>query len=181
MQKRFPKRSCWLIKKDLCKQSGYVKSQKYKLYAFSAILDIYFTMNYKQAQAAMNGSSCYSNKTKNRTTTPISAIVTSSIPVTLSTYEIRVKKLTERAGFEPAVLNKEHTGFRNQLDQPLRHLSETDPAAAIPFAETSYSIRFCAPNCKNNRPRRNMIENNSFLLYNRYWRGCSILRLIRWC
>ena len=33
--------------------------------------------------------------------------------------------LTERAGFEPAVLNKEHTGFRNQLDQPLRHLSVT--------------------------------------------------------
>jgi hypothetical protein len=30
---------------------------------------------------------------------------------------------TERAGFEPAVLNKEHTGFRNRLDQPLRHLS----------------------------------------------------------
>ncbi|MBN1787482.1 MAG: glutamyl-tRNA reductase, partial [Sedimentisphaerales bacterium] len=30
--------------------------------------------------------------------------------------------LTERAGFEPAVLGKEHTGFRNQLDQPLRHL-----------------------------------------------------------
>ena len=31
--------------------------------------------------------------------------------------------ITERAGFEPAVLYKEHTGFRNRLDQPLRHLS----------------------------------------------------------
>jgi hypothetical protein len=29
---------------------------------------------------------------------------------------------TERAGFEPAV-PKGHTGFRNRLDQPLRHLS----------------------------------------------------------
>jgi hypothetical protein len=35
---------------------------------------------------------------------------------------------TERAGFEPAVLNKEHTGFRNRLDQPLRHLSGTVPS-----------------------------------------------------
>ena len=33
------------------------------------------------------------------------------------------KEITERAGFEPAVLYKEHTGFRNRLDQPLRHLS----------------------------------------------------------
>jgi hypothetical protein len=32
-------------------------------------------------------------------------------------------KMAERVGFEPTVLNKEHTGFRNQLDQPLRHLS----------------------------------------------------------
>jgi hypothetical protein len=31
--------------------------------------------------------------------------------------------MAERVGFEPTVLNKEHTGFRNQLDQPLRHLS----------------------------------------------------------
>jgi hypothetical protein len=33
------------------------------------------------------------------------------------------KEITERAGFEPAVLYKEHTGFRNRLVQPLRHLS----------------------------------------------------------
>ena len=31
--------------------------------------------------------------------------------------------VTERAGFEPAV-PKGHTGFRNRLDQPLRHLSK---------------------------------------------------------
>jgi hypothetical protein len=36
-----------------------------------------------------------------------------------------LQKMAERAGFEPAVLNKEHTGFRNRLDQPLRHLSVT--------------------------------------------------------
>ena len=35
-----------------------------------------------------------------------------------------LSSITERAGFEPAVLGKEHTGFRNQLDQPLRHLSQ---------------------------------------------------------
>jgi hypothetical protein len=34
-----------------------------------------------------------------------------------------MEKMAERAGFEPAVLLKEHTGFRNRLDQPLRHLS----------------------------------------------------------
>jgi hypothetical protein len=32
--------------------------------------------------------------------------------------------ITERAGFEPAV-PKGHTGFRNRLDQPLRHLSKS--------------------------------------------------------
>ena len=30
---------------------------------------------------------------------------------------------TERAGFEPAIRDKANTGFRNQLDQLLRHLS----------------------------------------------------------
>ncbi len=38
-------------------------------------------------------------------------------------YTIRTTNITERAGFEPAVLNKEHTGFRNRLLQPLGHLS----------------------------------------------------------
>ncbi len=39
-----------------------------------------------------------------------------------SVHPTTSKNLTERAGFEPAVPNG-HTGFRNQLDQPLRHLS----------------------------------------------------------
>ena len=33
---------------------------------------------------------------------------------------------TERAGFEPAVPMNRDTGFRNRLDQPLRHLSKTN-------------------------------------------------------
>jgi hypothetical protein len=54
-----------------------------------------------------------------------------------SSCRLKEATLTERVGFEPTVLNKEHTGFRNQLDQPLRHLSETAPAAALTFAETT--------------------------------------------
>jgi site-specific recombinase XerD len=79
--------------KDLCKQCGFAKSQQYKVHAFrhffasycaqqnmsykyvlewmghssSAILDMYFTMNDRQAQAAMNGLSFLSDKTENRT------------------------------------------------------------------------------------------------------------------
>jgi site-specific recombinase XerD len=46
-------------------------SYKYVLewmgHSSSAILDMYFTMNDRQAQAAMNGLSFHSNKTENRT------------------------------------------------------------------------------------------------------------------
>jgi hypothetical protein len=51
----------------------------------------------------------------------------SKIEKTLQVPEVRelvasLSDATERAGFEPAV-PKGHTGFRNRLDQPLRHLS----------------------------------------------------------
>ncbi len=62
---------------------------------------------------------------------------------------------TERAGFEPAVLSKEHTGFRNRLDQPLRHLSGNkfkNKNAKIKIAEAD-SIHFiysAGGKCKGN-------------------------------
>ena len=79
--------------KDLCRQCGFENPRQYKLHTFrhffasycaqqnlsykyvlewmghssSAILDMYFTMNDRQAQAAMNGLSFHSDKTENRT------------------------------------------------------------------------------------------------------------------
>jgi integrase len=79
--------------KVLCKQCGFPRPQQYKLHTFrhffasycaqqnmsykyvlewmghssSAILDMYFTMNDRQAQAAMNGLKFHSDKTENRT------------------------------------------------------------------------------------------------------------------
>jgi hypothetical protein len=58
------------------------------------------------------------------------------------------RKKTERAGFEPAV-PKGHTGFRNQLDQPLRHLSVSKrrPARAAGTGPAALAVfivpRFC--------------------------------------
>ena len=79
--------------KDLCRQCGFENPRQYKLHTFrhffasycaqqnlsykyvlewmghlsSAILDMYFTMNDRQAQAAMNSLSFNSDKGENRT------------------------------------------------------------------------------------------------------------------
>jgi integrase len=79
--------------KDLCKQCGFTNPRQYKLHTFrhffasycaqqnlsykyvlewmghssSAILDMYFTMNDRQARVAMNGLTFNSDKAENRT------------------------------------------------------------------------------------------------------------------
>jgi hypothetical protein len=137
--------------KNVCEQCGLHNPQQYKLHTFrhffasycaqqnlsykyvlewrghssSAILDVYFTMNDRHAQAAMNSLSFDSEHGKSRTVPRRSGSHSDQTLPQVShvqTVTITPRKLTERAGFEPAVPNG-HTGFRNQLDQPLRHLS----------------------------------------------------------
>ncbi len=100
----------------------------------SEMLDLYYHLHDEDSQQAMRALAATAKNgatVSEQDSTPEGNLRTnqqSRIEKTLQVPEVRelvesMSNITERAGFEPAVLNKEHTGFRNQLDQPLRHLS----------------------------------------------------------
>ena len=98
------------------------------------MLDLYYHLydeDSQQAMTALANSSVVDGSFGSQYSTfegNLRAMGQSKIEKTLQVPQMQelvntLSSITERAGFEPAVLNKKHTGFRNQLDQPLRHLS----------------------------------------------------------
>jgi integrase len=134
--------------KSLCKQCGFENPKQYKLHTFrhffasycaqqnlsykyvlewmghssSAILDMYFTMNDRQAHRAMNSLSFNSEKLENRIVRCTLPTSTSATYTFLTAYRTPLK-INGEGGIRTRGTHKGYTGFRNRLDKPLRHLS----------------------------------------------------------
>ena len=141
--------------KDLCKQCGFENPRQYKLHTFrhffasycaqqnlsykyapewmghssSAILDMYFTMNDRQAQAMMNSLSFNSEKAQNRTILGQSGTLllpknTSPSYTALSTYKKHQKRNGEGGIRTRGTSIHPYDGLANRCLQPLGHLSK---------------------------------------------------------
>jgi hypothetical protein len=140
--------------KNLCEQCGLPNPQQYKLHTFRHFFasycaqqnlsykyvlewmghssrdvpDMYFTMNDRHAQAAMNSLSFNSGKAENRTVPERSGGHSDQTLPQVShvqTVTITPRNITERAGFEPAVRINPTRPFQ---DRSLSH-SDTSPTA----------------------------------------------------
>jgi hypothetical protein len=98
---------------------------------------MYFTMNDRYAQAAMNSLSFNSGKVENRTVLGQSGAhfcETLPQPAHLQALTKPLKKLTERAGFEPAVPAKGTPVFETGS---ISH-SDTSPSTRIPSNKPNF-------------------------------------------
>jgi hypothetical protein len=113
---------------------AYRKALAWLGHSSSDILDLYYHLHDDDSQNAMmelakshNAEIVPAPNKGNLRATEESKIVKNLQPVELQELVdviLADQKKTERARFELAVRGKAHTGFRNQLDQPLRHLSK---------------------------------------------------------
>ena len=118
---------------------AYRKALAWLGHSSSQMLDLYYHLHDEDSQQAMMAlAESGSRRSGDGEEDPadegnLRATGQSKIEKTLQVPEVQalvasLSTITERAGFEPAV-PVEHTGFRNQLDQPLRHLSGPKPSA----------------------------------------------------
>jgi hypothetical protein len=114
---------------------AYRKALAWLGHSSSDILDLYYHLHDEDSQNAMmelarsqNVENVPPSNKGNLRATDESKTVKNLQPAELQELVdviLADQKKTERARFELAVRGKAYTGFRNQLDQPLRHLSET--------------------------------------------------------
>jgi len=119
---------------------AYRKALAWLGHSSSQMLDLYYHLHDEDSQQAMmalaksGGTTISESGEGSAYEGNLRAISQSKIEKTLQVPEVKelvecLSSVTERAGFEPAVLSKEHTGFRNRLLQPLGHLSKSSKSA----------------------------------------------------